>query len=462
MVVTVYLIRHAETDFNKENSGFSQAKHIELNSQGLIQLQDLRRVISRINFDTIYSSSLARAKQTARALFDDKSIISDDKLNEYLHGEFSPDSKEWKDEYNRLLKEGFSREEIRPFGGENIWDLIKRANSFLRELEKLNGNIAAISHSGFNETLINLSQNRKKEDFMKIKQDNACINILRYENNQWNLLSINDTEHLNNLKPALEYYENIEIIDTKLKEFIKDNLDLSNNEIYAVGDLSINKVGKYSRVFRRYSGTPLEIATNLVNNISKEWKLVCLLKDRTEYEIGKIKLNNVEYKINLIIPKDYEKFVLSHKLRKINLAKMKEKILLFVYNPKIGKFLLLNNSGKKGKFVINEIISEGESSEAFAKRKLKEETGLNAVEILPLEWGSVYIEESNEFKEMNFIAFTDSDKISLNKKYSAYEWLSLEDFIRNIKWEDNKELLKIVLAKGINKEIYFNKKERGQ
>lgn len=319
MVLNVYLIRHAETDFNKNNSGFLQSNNIKLNIYGIIQLKDLSKRLKKIKFDKIYSSNLPRAKQTTENVFgkENKNIVLDKRLREYAHGSVSPDSEEWKKRYKELLESGYPREEIRPFGGENIWDLIKRIKSFLKSIEKLNGNIAIVAHSGTNETLINLSQKRKKENFLKIKQDNACINHLKYENNKWNILMINDTKHLENLKPEIESYENIADVNVKLIEFLKSNKLFNSKKVFAIGDLAKNKIGKYKWVFRKYFGTPIEIVIERLDDETKNsYKIIHILKDYTEYEIGEIVLRNVKYKINLIIPKNYKDFMSKLKVKK--------------------------------------------------------------------------------------------------------------------------------------------------
>ena len=81
-------------------------------------------------------------------------------------------------------------------------------------------------------------------------------------------------------------------------------------------------------------------------------------------------------------------------------------------------------------------------------------------DIFSLNWGSTYKWKNEEFKEMNFIVFVDSNKVILNEKHPKYKWLHIDEFIKKIKWEDNMVLLKKVLEKGINKELYFDKKER--
>ena len=145
---------------------------------------------------------------------------------------------------------------------------------------------------------------------------------------------------------------------------------------------------------------------------------------------------------------------------------MNKKVLAFIFDGK--RFLALRNNSKDTShggdkwFTVTGSLEGDESFEEGVRREVKEEIGADVVEIFNLNWGSVYKRGEDEFKEMNFIAFVNSDKLALKEEHSKYEWLNLDDFIKKIDWEDNKELLKLVLTKGINREVYFDKKERGQ
>lgn len=145
---------------------------------------------------------------------------------------------------------------------------------------------------------------------------------------------------------------------------------------------------------------------------------------------------------------------------------MKQKILTFVYNQEQKKFLLFNIAKnpaiKKKWFTITGEINKGESPTMAVLRILKERTDLIATEVFNLNWGSVYKWKSEEIKEMNHLSFVNNRDITLNNKQSEYIWLTLKKFIKKIDWDDNKELLKKVLEKAVNKEIYFDKKERDQ
>lgn len=209
MVLKIYLIRHGETDFNKHDKDWGQDTEETLNEQGIQQVQKLAENLKEIKFDKLFSSDLTRAIQTSDILSKSHNlkIIKDKRLQEYDPGEVDPSSDKWIEKYKQMLETGMSKYDIRPFGGENIWDLIKRVKYFIRDLEKETGTIIVVTHSGVNATLINISQGREKNDFINIKQDNVCINILEFSGGKWKILSINDSNHIDDLKPKKKYMQ---------------------------------------------------------------------------------------------------------------------------------------------------------------------------------------------------------------------------------------------------------------
>ena len=73
-MIKLYLFRHGETDWNKENKMQSRADNL-LNSKGLEQAKITAQILKDKNIEHIYSSPLKRAIQTADAL---KNIVNID------------------------------------------------------------------------------------------------------------------------------------------------------------------------------------------------------------------------------------------------------------------------------------------------------------------------------------------------------------------------------------------------
>ncbi len=304
-MVKIILIRHGETDFNKQDKEWGQGNEIPLNDWGVQQSEKLAKKIQEIKFEKIFSSDLKRAIQTAEIVRKTIGIpiIKDKRLREYNPGEEDPSSEKWIEEYKRLLNSGISKYDIRPFGGENIWDLIKRTKSFLSDLEREKGTILIISHSGVNSALINLSQGREKNDFLSIKQDNACINILEFSEGKWEIKTVNDSNHTTDLKPKKKNYENQSEIKNTAKKYVLDKLADISEEIYLAGDIVNGEFGLYDRPYKRYKGSNIETYVVLKKNIEipKEWKISEINEGMKKYEIGKINVDNLKHKVNMTI-----------------------------------------------------------------------------------------------------------------------------------------------------------------
>ena len=68
MTTTLYLVRHGETDYNR--ASIMQGRRIDssLNASGRRQAEALARRMSGVSLDAIYTSTLARARETALAV----------------------------------------------------------------------------------------------------------------------------------------------------------------------------------------------------------------------------------------------------------------------------------------------------------------------------------------------------------------------------------------------------------
>lgn len=309
MALKIYLIRHGETDFNKTDKEWGQDNDIPLNDWGELQSKKLAERLKDIKFDKLFSSDLKRAKQTAEELSKslNVNVIFDKRLREYNPGEVDPASEEWTEKYKKMLESGMSKYDIRPFGGENIWDLIKRTESFLKDIEKEEGTIAVVSHSGVNAAIINLSQGRNKDEFLGIKQDNVCINLLEFNEGKWGIKLINDSSHISEIKPEIKKYENQDEIKQIAKEYLFNQLKDLVDELYISGDIINGNFSMYNRPFKRYKGSVVEAYAVLKKGINplNKWKVSLLIANLQKYEIGKIKVNENKHKVNLNIIQTY-------------------------------------------------------------------------------------------------------------------------------------------------------------
>ena len=99
------------------------------------------------------------------------------------------------------------------------------------------------------------------------------------------------------------------------------------------------------------------------------------------------------------------------------------------------------------------------SMEDTVKREVAEETGLNALDIIYLNWVFKYKSLGKKCTEHAYMTFVQKTNIKLNEESIGYKWCDIDEFIEKIDWLGDKNKLKNVLKKAINKEIFFKIKE---
>ena len=78
----LYVVRHGETIWNKENR-VQGITDIELTEKGIKEAYNLKELVETLNIDIVISSPLKRAIQTAKILVDSKlPINTDDRIKE--------------------------------------------------------------------------------------------------------------------------------------------------------------------------------------------------------------------------------------------------------------------------------------------------------------------------------------------------------------------------------------------
>lgn len=138
--MNLYLIRHGETDYNKNRRIQGQCD-IELNEYG----RELARVTAEglkdVSFDVVFTSPLKRAKETAQIIIDGREIpvIEDERIQEIGFGEYEglccgfkgyniPDDRAFLNFFHDTANYQV------PPKGESFEEVIQRTGDFLSEL----------------------------------------------------------------------------------------------------------------------------------------------------------------------------------------------------------------------------------------------------------------------------------------------------------------------------------------
>lgn len=192
----VYLMRHGETDWNRERRLQGQSD-IPLNEFGLELAEKTARGLKEIPFQAAFSSPLQRAYMTAKIIIGDRAVpvITDDRLKE-IH--FGPNEGECFDrakaEPNHPLHNFFCHPEkyVPAEGAESLGDTAVRAKAFLRErilpLEGKCEYVLVVAHGAFNRSILNTIAGIPDADFWKIDLANCAVSILEVQNGKFRIL----------------------------------------------------------------------------------------------------------------------------------------------------------------------------------------------------------------------------------------------------------------------------------
>lgn len=191
----IFLIRHGETKANNERRYQGQID-TPLNKNGIRQATELSKLVRQIPFTRIYTTPLQRAQTTAQLIAKphrlDICIVP-----ELMERNFGA----WEDltfeqisaRYSKLYKQWLITPNTPIPNSESFPAFKKRVLSGLKKATgdlKPHDTIAIIAHGGPNRIILQhylgISDDKS---FWKIKQDNACINVIEVQTT-YNLVSL--------------------------------------------------------------------------------------------------------------------------------------------------------------------------------------------------------------------------------------------------------------------------------
>lgn len=179
----IYMIRHGETQWNKEKRLQGRAD-IPLNEYGIHLAEVTAHALQSIPFTKIYTSPLSRARETARILAHNRTVklIEDERLIEMAFGEgegvgfdsiyTQPELEVYEFIYN---PENY----IPPVGGETFEQLYSRCADFIHQVvlpqEKTCDYMMIVAHGALIRGLIHCINGRPTRDFWIKTHKNCCV-----------------------------------------------------------------------------------------------------------------------------------------------------------------------------------------------------------------------------------------------------------------------------------------------
>jgi len=179
----IYMIRHGETEWNKEgrHQGLTD---ITLNSMGVRQALQAGEALKDIHFDYIFTSPLLRSYQTLRYVLSKRGIhdrpakiISDARIVEFFYG----DDLEGKVNPPEVLIDFYGGRKERDYKNAEAKESVEaRAKNFFDEILKLpHENILVITHGGFLRVATWVLTGKPADrDYSKVKRIRNCEIII--------------------------------------------------------------------------------------------------------------------------------------------------------------------------------------------------------------------------------------------------------------------------------------------
>jgi len=201
----IYLVRHGQTAWNREEI-FRGRTDVPLDETGLKQAELVGQYFSGMQIDAIYSSPLARARETARAIARLRNLKV-----EPLEAMIDMSFGNWEGHAHQEIRE-IDAETYRQWvesphlarlpGGESLDDVRVRSMAALEDLvrDHPGKNLVLVSHRVICKVLICAILGLDNSHFWQITQDTTAINLIQHRNGKYILSFMNETCHLKPLK----------------------------------------------------------------------------------------------------------------------------------------------------------------------------------------------------------------------------------------------------------------------
>lgn len=198
----LYIVRHGETEWNKENRSQGSGNDIPLSDIGRAQAYLAAKRLMNESIDLFYSSTLKRASKTAEIIAEKhgKTVEKCSEFMEFKMGcweglTFNDIIAKYPDVYT-VWRESPHLAKIPD--GETLVELKERSVKKLLEIVRNNEdkNILLVSHGITTKVIICALMGIDISNLHKIRQDNTAVNIFEYRDGSFQTQLLNDTCHL--------------------------------------------------------------------------------------------------------------------------------------------------------------------------------------------------------------------------------------------------------------------------
>jgi len=204
-MTSIYLVRHGQTAWNKEEI-FRGRTDVPLDETGLKQAEWVGQYFKGMEIQGIYSSSLSRAWQTAEKVAEFHNLKV-----QPLQGILDMSFGNWEGRPHQEIRESDNKTYrqwvetphlVKLPGGESLDDVKVRAMAAMEEVIRNHSGktVILITHRVVNKVLICGILGLDNSHFWQITQDTTAINLIQHRDGKYILSLMNETCHLKALK----------------------------------------------------------------------------------------------------------------------------------------------------------------------------------------------------------------------------------------------------------------------
>lgn len=159
-MIEVYIVRHGETDTNKERRINGASTNLPLNAVGIKQVQELQQSFAIQKINRVYSSPMKRALQTAEILNNGyQQIEVDERLQEIDYGDWDGlAAQQVYQQYPQVFDDqGYLKDNYSDYcRGESYAHLEKRVKSFWQDLiiNNAHKSVLVVCHGTISRSLV--------------------------------------------------------------------------------------------------------------------------------------------------------------------------------------------------------------------------------------------------------------------------------------------------------------------
>jgi broad specificity phosphatase PhoE len=190
----VYLLRHGESEANVRGILAGPDNSVNLTEKGIKDSRLVSKHLQKIEFTHIYSSPITRCLQTIEPLLNSKPnipLLKEPRVAEMDYGDWNgkelkslSKKREWQSIQKQPSKFKFPE-------GESFNQLRKRIQSFLLEIEKVEGPLLIVSHGDVIKMILTCTLDLSTDSFQKFTIQPASVSIINYEIKSKNVISSN-------------------------------------------------------------------------------------------------------------------------------------------------------------------------------------------------------------------------------------------------------------------------------